>query len=253
MHPPPSTKERLMKRFDVAQGSTEWRRLRAGKPTASQFHRIFTAKTCKPSSSAPGYRYELLAELIMGRPMDSVKTYDMARGTALESDAAAWYAFQCDIEPEVVGFCTTDDEKIGASPDRLIGSDGLLELKGPSPSQHIEYMLFPKRGVDTDYKVQVQGQLYVCERDWCDICSYHPELPRVIVRVERDDAYIKQLERELKIFVDELELARIDFERIYGKIEPKGLGECPEFISDADLEAILARRKAEITPTESRA
>lgn len=201
-----------MKFYDVVQGSEEWRRLRMGVPTASEFHRILTAGG-KPSKSAEPYMFELLGELMMGRPMDAPSFPWMQRGNDLESDAANWYELQRDTATQIVGFCTTDDGLIGASPDRLVGDDGLLELKCPKPETHVRYLLFPQRGVDGEYKVQVQGQLYVTERAWCDVVSYHPEIPSVIVRVERDEEYIAKLDAALHAFCEQLAMAKAELQR----------------------------------------
>jgi len=179
-----------MIRYDMPQGSAEWRLARMGVPTASSFHRIITPKTGKPSQQADAYLHELLAELMLGRPLDSPTYPWMARGSELEEEAGNWYEFERDEETEIVGFCTVDSGLYGASPDRLVGVNGLLELKCPSPAVHVGYLLFPQRGVDAEYRCQVQGQLLVTERLWCDVVSYHPEMPKVIVRVERDEDYI---------------------------------------------------------------
>lgn len=201
-----------MKRFDMMQGSEAWRRARMGVPTASAFHRILTP-TGKPSKQAEGYLYELLAELMLGRPLDAPSYPWMQRGSDLEEDAASWYEMQCDIDTDVVGFCTTDDGLIGASPDRLVGDDGLLELKCPSPAIHVQYLLYPQRGVDAEYKTQVLGQLYVTGRKWCDIVSYHPQIQKVIVRVERDEEYISLLDAALRAFCEQLAEGRAELER----------------------------------------
>lgn len=226
---------------DVVQGSPTWLQLRAGRPTASEFHKILTPKTAKPSASAEPYMYDLLAEVMLGRPLQTPVMPWMERGTLLEDDAAKWYAFQRDIEVKKVGFVTTDDGKIGASPDRLVGDDGLLELKVPSPGQHLRYLLFPQRGVDQDYRCQVMGQLLVTERKWCDVVSYHPELPSVIVRVERDEEFIGKLDTALKVFVQELELHRADLERLYGPFEHEV--ERRIELSEDDVESILSARR----------
>lgn len=198
---------------NMKQGSEEWRRARMGIPTASAFDRILTPGG-KPSKSAEGYMYELLGELMMGRPSDnSPKSSWMNRGTTLEEAARNWYEFQMDVAVEMVGFCTTDDGTIGASPDGLVGADGNLELKCPKPETHVRYLLFPDRGVAENYSVQAQGQLYVTGRKWCDVVSFHPELPRVIVRVERDEAYIALLDEALKAFCVELASGKAELER----------------------------------------
>lgn len=197
---------------DVVQGSEEWRRLRMGVPTASEFHRILTPGG-KPSASAESYLYELLGELLMSRPMETPTYSWMQRGNDLEEDASNWYELQRDTATKIVGFCTTDDGTIGASPDRLVGDDGLLEIKCPAPDTHVRYLLFPEKGVEKAYKVQVMGQLYVTERAWCDVVSYHPELPSVIVRVERDEEYIAKLDAALHAFAEQLALAKTELQR----------------------------------------
>lgn len=197
---------------NVVQGSEEWRHLRMGVPTASEFHRILTPGG-KPSKSAEPYMCELLGELLMGRPLEKPTYPWMQRGNDLEEEAANWYELQRDIGAKLVGFCTTDDGLIGASPDRLVGEDGLLEIKCPSPDAHVRYLLFPDKGVDEVYKVQVLGQLYVTERTWCDVVSYHPELPSVIVRVERDEEYIAKLDAALHAFCEQLALAKAELQR----------------------------------------
>lgn len=183
---------------ECIQGSAQWSRLRMGRPTASCFDRILTAGG-KPSTQAQGYLRHLIAEMIMRRPLDSPKTSWMERGTEMEGEAAAFYELLNDVELQSVGFCTTDDGTIGASPDRVVqGDEGLVEIKVPAPQTHVGYLLY--RDVDKDYRVQLQGQLYVTGRQWVDIISYHPEMPPAVVRVERDEEYIEKLAAALAAF-----------------------------------------------------
>lgn len=198
---------------DCHQGTSEWLRLRMGVPTASQFHRIVTP-TGKRSTQADGYAAELLAESILGRPLDSEGQFPWAvRGKELERDARSYYEFVTDSRVELVGFATTWDGAIGASPDALVGADGLLELKCPSPAVHVKYLnASVGGGVDRDYMPQLQGQLLVTGRSWVDILSYHPEMPHAVVRVERDDAYIATLEGALRDFVATMADKRREFE-----------------------------------------
>lgn len=228
---------------DVVQGSAEWMSLRAGRPTASCFDKILTP-TGKASEQAEGYMYDLLAELMLG-PLEAPKFPWMERGNDLEADAVAWYGFQRDVELRVIGFCTTDDGLIGASPDRLVGEEGLLECKCPSPGVHLSYFLHPARGVDKKYKPQIQGQLYVTGRKWVDIVSYHPELPGVIVRVERDEEYIAKLDAGLKMFCQLLAQQRAELEG-RGLIRGKRQPESGDFdLTDADIDKILAARRTQ--------
>jgi putative phage-type endonuclease len=184
-----------MKIHDVEQNSTEWFALRAGKPTASEFKRIVSG-TGKASTQATGYAHELAAEAFAGGEIDRWQGNEYTeRGHELEADAAAMYAFQNDVEPEVVGFCTDDAEKWGASPDRLIDGDGILEIKCLSAKNHVAALMhFKKTGKPkADYISQLQGQMFVCGRGWCDIFFYHPTLPSFQVRVEMDDAFQQKL------------------------------------------------------------
>lgn len=192
----------------LRQGSSEWARARMGIPTASSFDKILTP-TGKPSKQAEGYRRHLIAEMVLGLPIDAPKTSWMERGTEMEGEAVCFYEFEREVAVQTVGFITDDLGRYGCSPDRLIGETGLLEIKCPSPAVHVGYMLWDH--VDADYRVQLQGQLLVAERDWTDICSYHPAMPPVIVRVGRDEEYIGKLRDALNQFCDELaaELGRL--------------------------------------------
>lgn len=221
---------------ECKQGSEQWVRLRMGKPTASAFDRIITP-TGKPSTQADKYIRDLLAELMMGRPLEGPKMPWMDRGSALEAEAAMFYELQRDVELKTVGFITNDAGTIGASPDRLVGEDGLVEIKAPLAHTHIGYLLFSE--VDKEYRVQLQGQLHVSARTYCDICSYHPELPPAIVRVERDEEFIEKLAAELDRFVARLEAAKADI-RARGWILEKREPEMPFGISADDVEALIA-------------
>jgi hypothetical protein len=187
---------------DVLQGSTEWLAVRAGIPTASAFDRIVTPKG-KPSTQSEKYMHALLAERIMGHPVLQVPTYWMGRGQQLEGEAVSYYEGVRDLDTTPIGFVTNDARTIGASPDRFVGEDGLLELKVPSEHVHVSYLL--TRAVDAEYYPQVQGQLWVTGRRWLDIMSYHPEMPPAIVRVERDEGFIAILSRAIATFSMDLE------------------------------------------------
>src|SRR5262245_45091449 len=115
---------------DVVQGSTSWLQLRAGIPTASQFDQIITPSG-KPSKSAERYMLTLLAERLMGHPITENVSMWMKRGSEMEADAVAFYQLQTDSDTVPVGFITNDEGTIGASPDRLVGEEGLLEIKCP--------------------------------------------------------------------------------------------------------------------------
>ncbi len=187
--------------IDCQLGSPEWLTARLGLPTASQFGRIVTPKTLKPSASAIGYRHELCAEWLIGEPIDPVANDWMDRGTELEPQAVKYYEAQRDIDTIEVGLCLTDDRTAGCSPDRLIGDDGGLEIKCPSAKVHVGYLM---TGVDRDHMAQVQGCLWVTGRRWWDVMSFNPAMPPSIVRVERDPKYMDALDGAMAAFVEKL-------------------------------------------------
>ncbi len=186
-----------MIRVHCQQGSDEWRAARLGIPTASCFDKIITPKTMKPSESRTKYAHRLIAERILHRPQDDESTGYARRGQEAEANARGYYEFIRGVDVERVGFLMTDDRRAGASPDGLVSTDGLLELKVPSAPVHIGYLL-DEEGIG--YRCQVQGQLWIAERDWVDTVSYHPELPDIIRRVPRDAAFITALAAAVKSF-----------------------------------------------------
>lgn len=180
--------------LDMPQYSAEWETARLGIPTASQFKNIITPEG-KPSKSWKKYAYHLIAEKLLGRPVDTYTSPWMERGSDLEEDAMAAYEFESDNTTKPIGFILRDDKSAGCSPDRLIGDDGLLEIKCPKPAVQVQYLLTGE--VDKEYWPQLQGQLFVSERKWVDILAFHPELPRAVIRVERDESFIGCLESQL--------------------------------------------------------
>lgn len=178
-----------MKRIACEVGSVEWRMARLGIPTASRFDEILTPKSLKISQSMAKYAHQLVAEQLLGVPLDDAESGFMQRGTVLEKRALDYYRMVNDVEVEPAGFFMLDDESAGATPDFLIGADGLGEIKVPAAHTHIGYLL--DGGID--YRCQTQGQLWVAEREWVDTLSWHPELPPALVRVTRDEDFIKAL------------------------------------------------------------
>lgn len=179
---------------DVQQGSQAWLDLHVGICTASRFHRLMTEKTRKASKGEAVQKLacELAAEWMTGGAIDSATTQFMQRGLKLEQQAIAWYAFDRGMDVTPVGFITTDDGSAGCSPDGLIGDDATLEIKCPAPANHVGNLCDPD-GFRDQYYAQCQGCLWICERQWSDLVSYHPTIPPVVVRIERDENYINVL------------------------------------------------------------
>lgn len=122
----------------------------------------------------------------------------------MEVDAVAFYELQTDQETVKVGFITNDEGTVGTSPDRLVGDQGLLEIKTPSEAVHVAYLLKAGSAYEA-YRVQTQGQLWISGREWNDLLSYHPEMPPAIVRIERDEPFITLLASALETFTLELD------------------------------------------------
>lgn len=181
--------------LDHEQGSPEWLAARLGKPSASCFSRLIT-NSGKPSSSADGYINELIAERLTGRSKPFFTTPWMERGKELEKDAREAYGFISGNDTLEVGFIADPTFSYGCSPDALIGSEGGLEIKCPAPDTHVGYMRDNQAGVNK-YWQQIQGCMWVTGRQWWDFFAYHPEMPHVLVRVERDDEYIAKLAEEV--------------------------------------------------------
>ena len=224
-----------MRVLDVEQGSREWVEARLGIPTASAFKRIVTS-TGKLSAQRDAYQAELLSEWVFGEPAKDFDTTWTERGKVLEPDARRYYSFHTDTEARTVGFCVltegemkvragliaegeeleapngfggarpTTDPAVGASPDGLVGDDGLLELKCPREDTH---MLYLARGVlPSEYRAQVQGQLWVTGRAWADFMSYCPELPPFLIRLEPDPKFQAALDDHMPVFHAELMAGR---------------------------------------------
>ena len=182
-----------MQVIKVEQNSEQWFEARKNVLfTASEFGQIITAKTGQKSKSVDRLINKKIAELLLNRSLGFTGNYATQRGSELEPEAIECYAFIEGIEVESAGFVIADSGFYGASPDGFVGENGLLEIKSVFDESHIANMLDSKAYMD--YYPQLQGQLLCTKRDWVDWMSYHPELAPVVIRVDRDDEYIKKLE-----------------------------------------------------------
>ena len=185
-----------MKFYDVDQNSDEWLALRLGKFTASTFGDLFMAK------STAGYKKairKIVYERLTGESPESFKNDWMDRGHELEPLAREAYELMNFSKVQNGGFFEYNDW-IGASPDGLVDDDGQIEIKSPAYNTLIDYILSGK--LPNEYLYQVQGQLLVTGRKWCDFIAYHPKLPLVVVRVEPDKEIIKSIKAELKTAIE---------------------------------------------------
>jgi putative phage-type endonuclease len=193
----------------IEQGSDEWKQLKLGKASASRVADIMRkVKSGGVSASRVRYLGELVAERLTGVPTNSFKSSDMDWGNQTEPQARDAYEFYMGLPLEAVAF--VDHPTIpmaGCSPDRLVGTDGLLEIKCPATHTHIATLLGDK--IDPDYMTQMQFQMACTGRQWCDWVSFDPRLPERMRlyrdRVLRDPVRIAEMEAEVRTFLAEVE------------------------------------------------
>ncbi len=193
-----------MKIIDCTQGSEEWWEARLGYVTASNFHKVLNKRTGRGL-----YMRKIAAERLTGLREESYKNDIMENGSETEQEARKYYETVNSCTVEQVGFVKRDDD-VGGSPDGLLNKDGLIEIKCPLSSTHLEIILSGK--MPPLHIPQVQGLLWVTDRKWCDFISYDPRVlsqPMFCVRVDRDTEYFKKLAGEVGVFVNELK-AMID-------------------------------------------
>jgi putative phage-type endonuclease len=192
----------------IDQRTPEWFQQRLGKATASKIADIVARTKSGYSASRANYRAQLVCERLTGVPQDSFSSAAMQWGTDTEPQARAAYCFHRDVDAAECGFF--DHPKIqmsGASPDGLIGHDGLLELKCPNTATHIETLL--GKAAPAKYVHQMMWQMACTGRVWCDFASFDPRLPEnmrlFVVRLHRDDNMIAELEAEVAAFLAEVD------------------------------------------------
>lgn len=192
-----------MKIIDCEQRSPEWYKAKCGIPSASNFSMIVDTSG-KPSKQAMKYVYTLAGETLLGYKEETYQSKAMEDGIIREEEARETYEFITGNKVEQVGFCTNDEGTYGASPDGLVGKDGSTEIKCPMLHTHIGYLL--KGILPLDYFQQVQGQLLVTGRKWCDFMSYYPGLKPFIIRVKPDKKFLSMLTGELTLFNEALKI-----------------------------------------------
>lgn len=180
--------------LDHEQGTEEWFAARLGKPSASNFSKLITT-TGKPSSSAEKYIDLLVAERLTGKSEPFYTNDHMARGSELEPEARESYEFISVNTVTEHGFILDDSQEFGCSPDGLIEGGG-LEIKCAAQGTHAGYLRDPQIAVKKYYH-QIQGCMWICDRQWWDLFLYHPDMSHVLVRVERDNQFIESLAVEV--------------------------------------------------------
>ena len=194
--------------MSAPQGSEAWKSERAGHCTASRFRDVLAKIRTGEAASRRNYRVQLVTERLIGAPISGFKSAAMEWGTQTEPLARVAYEAHTGDPVVETGFHLHQGvDWVGASPDGLVGDEGLLEIKCPEPATHMETLL---DGVcPSEHVAQIQGQMWVTGRKWCDFVSFDPRFPKhlqlFVVRVPRDEAYIANLEREVKGFLREVD------------------------------------------------
>lgn len=197
-----------MKTFNCAQGSDEWLAARLGLATASCFSSILATIKSGEAAERRNYRARLVVERLTGRSVGGFVTAAMAQGTEREPLARAAYESHTGRFVDEVGFMRHDELEAGASPDGTIDTGGLLEIKCPELATHLEYLRLPANTAPSKYNAQIQGQLWIAEREWCDFVSYSSDFPAnlqlVVRRVQRDEKVISSLQFAVGLFMEEV-------------------------------------------------
>lgn len=194
----------------LKQGSEEWLRARAGHCTASRFADVLARlRSGEEASGRRNYRTQLVTERLTGLPVDSYKNQAMQWGTDHEAEARKAIEVELGLIVRETGFHRHPTIPwVGCSPDGLIDDDGVAQIKCPYVSTvHVETL---QNGMPSEHIPQIQGELWVTGRKWSLFVSYDPRMPEHLrlytQRIERDDVYIKRLEKEIRAFLDEVEV-----------------------------------------------
>lgn len=192
----------------IEQGTPEWFAQRLGKVTASRVSDIIAKTKTGVSASRANYLAQLVAERLTGQAADTFKSGAMQHGTETEPQARMAYEAETGLMvTEVAMIQHGTIEMAGASPDGMVGEDGLVEIKCPNTSTHIATLMADK--APSQYIPQMQWQMACTGRAWCDFVSFDPRMPEdmqlFIKRVQRDNALISEYEAEVVKFLAEVQ------------------------------------------------
>jgi putative phage-type endonuclease len=191
----------------MQQGSEEWFQARIGKVTGSRVADVLARTKTGFGASRGNYMAELICERLTGMQAERYTNAAMQWGAETEPQARASYEIVSGVTVEECGlFIHSHIADFGASPDGLIGEDGLVEIKCPNTATHIESLL--SRKVDGKYDIQMQAQMACTGRKWCDFVSFDPRMPvdmqLFVTRIHRDDVFIATMESEIVAFLAEM-------------------------------------------------
>ena len=189
------------------QRTNEWFAARCGRVTASRIADVMARTKSGYAASRANYLAQLVCERLTGEVAPSFSSPAMEWGTEKEPEARAAYSAKTGEIVEETGFHKHPTLEAGASPDGLVGGDGLVEIKCPNSATMIEYLR--TRQIPHKYLLQMQWQMLCTDRQWCDFVAYDPRLGErlqlLIIRVERDPALIAEIESQVTQFLQELD------------------------------------------------
>lgn len=206
---------------EMEQRSVEWRLARAGFVTASRIADVCRKprKGQAESTSRKAYMAQIVSERLTGKPIEQqFESWDTRRGTNLEPMARAEYEIRTGSAVRSVGFVEHPSIFFaGASPDGLVGDEGMAQIKCPRTHVHLDYILAGI--VPAEYRPQMYFEMACTGRQWSDFVSYESNLPDhlqlFVVRLQRDEAELQNIEEEVRRFLS-------DVEEIMSKLPPKG-------------------------------
>jgi putative phage-type endonuclease len=189
------------------QRTEEWHEARLGKVTASRLADVIATIKTGEAAARANYRIELVAERLIGMRSPGFTSQAMQWGIDYERAAVAAYELETGRIVSDVGFVLHPEiADSGASPDGLVGDDGLIEIKCPETRTHVHTLLH--KNVPAQYMPQIQWQMACTGRSWVDFVSFDPRLPEhlmlAIIKVERDQSLIEHYQNEVKKFLDEV-------------------------------------------------
>jgi putative phage-type endonuclease len=191
----------------MEQRSNEWFKARLGKVTASNLSNVIAMTKSGESAYRRNYRHQLVTERLTGKVTQIYVNQAMQHGIDTEDEARDFYVFK-HANVDEVGFIDHPTiDMAGASPDGLVGDDGLIEIKCRQPQNHTETLI--SHQIPNNYKLQMFWQMACTGRRWCDYVSYCPSFPEelkmVVIRLEWNDEQIKLLEEEVIKFLTQVE------------------------------------------------
>lgn len=203
--------------LDVPQGTEAWKQQRLGRATASKISDIVARTKTGRGASRANYAAQLIVERLTGIPQDSYTNAAMQWGTEQEPKARENYSMLNNVTVEECGFFIHPSiPQSGASPDGLIGADGLIEIKCPTTASHLDTLL--GEPIEKKYLYQMQWQMACTKRKWCDFCSYDPRLPfelqMKVIRIQRDDILLEQLQKDVIEFLAEIDAKILQLQKI---------------------------------------